>query len=514
MAVHHDREAVVDGSIRLTYAEWGKQCHGLGAGLRSLGLGDLDLVAVAALNGWRHLTCWVGIPAAGLVLNDLNYRLALAELEFIVNDSGARALIVDDAYLGLALSLSERCKKLQHLIYAGDGATPAGFVSFDGLCAHDPLPAAATAFIEEDTLAAIGYTGGTTGLPKGVMQSHGNLLSNAKHMQYAYGYTPDDSYLHAAPMFHAADASCTFAVTWTGAKHLIIPGWDAQKFCEVASTERMTISLLVPTMINMLANYPSLEQFDLSAWRLLGYGASPMPSELQRLAMSKLSCGFMQLYGMTEASPLLTFCSAEDHRRGAAGIPGYVERLRSAGAPAPGVETEVRREDGKVCQPGEAGEIFARGPNIMLGYWNRPEETTHALVDGWYRTGDIAYADDHGYLYIVDRAKDMIISGGENIYTTEVENALYTHTGVLEAAVFGVPDESWGESVHAEVVLKPGAAVTADELIAHVRTLIAGYKVPRSLNVRDEALPKSGAGKILKRDLRSPFWEGRSRSVN
>ena len=150
----------------------------------------------------------------------------------------------------------------------------------------------------------------------------------------------------------------------------------------------------------------------------------------------------------------------------------------------------------------------------MLGYWNRPEETTHALVDGWYRTGDIAYADDHGYLYIVDRAKDMIISGGENIYTTEVENALYTHTGVLEAAVFGVPDERWGESVHAEVVLKPGAAVTADELIAHVRTLIAGYKVPRSLNVRDEALPKSGAGKILKRDLRSPFWEGRSRSVN
>ena len=193
MAVHHDREAVVDGSIRLTYAEWGKQCLGLGAGLRSLGLGDLDLVAVAALNGWRHLTCWVGIPAAGLVLNDLNYRLALAELEFIVNDSGARALIVDDAYLGLALSLSERCEELQHLIYAGDGATPDGFVSFDELCAHDPLPAAATAFIEEDTLAAIGYTGGTTGLPKGVMQSHGNLLSNAKHMQYAYGYTPDDS---------------------------------------------------------------------------------------------------------------------------------------------------------------------------------------------------------------------------------------------------------------------------------------------------------------------------------
>jgi long-chain acyl-CoA synthetase len=232
------------------------------------------------------------------------------------------------------------------------------------------------------------------------------------------------------------------------------------------------------------------------------------------LAMSKLPCGFMQLYGMTEAAPLLTYCSADDHRRGAAGEPGYVERLKSAGCPAPGIETEVRREDGTVCEPGEPGEIYARGPNIMLGYWNRPEETAHALVDGWYRTGDVAYADSHGYLYIVDRAKDMIISGGENVYTTEVENALYANPAVLEAAAFGIPDEKWGEAVHAEVVLKPGHSITGDELISYARTLIAGYKVPRSINVRAEALPKSGAGKILKRDLRAPFWEGKERSVN
>lgn len=514
MAVHHDREAIVDGSTRLTYAEWGARCLGLGGGLRSLGLNDLDVVAVSALNGWRHLSCWLAIPSAGLVLNDLNYRLAPAELQFIVNDCGARAIIVDDANLPLAVSLKSHCEGLVHLIHAGDAPTPEGFLSFDELCAYDPLPQATVDFIDEDTLAAIGYTGGTTGLPKGVMQSHGNLLSNAKHMQYAYGYTPDDSYLHAAPMFHAADASCTFAVTWMGARHLMIPGWDPQKFCEMAVTEGMTITLLVPTMINMLANHPTLGQFDLSSWRLMGYGASPMPSELQKLAMAKLPCGFMQLYGMTEASPLLTFCSAEDHRRGAAGMPGYTERLRSAGAPAPGVETEVRREDGTICHPGEAGEIFARGPNIMLGYWNRPEETAHALVDGWYRTGDVAYADSHGYLYIVDRAKDMIISGGENVYTTEVENALYAHPAVLEAAAFGIPDERWGELVHAEVVPKPGASVTGEELIAHARTLIAGYKVPKSVNVRSEALPKSGAGKILKKDLRSPFWEGRTRSVN
>ena len=183
---------------------------------------------------------------------------------------------------------------------------------------------------------------------------------------------------------------------------------------------------------------------------------------------------------------------------------------------SPGSPTsdKVRREDGTLSDVGEPGEIYARGPNIMLGYWNRPEETAHALVDGWYRTGDVAYVDDHGYFYIVDRAKDMIISGGENVYTTEVENAIYAHPTVLEAAAFGIPDDTWGELVHAEVVLKPGAEATGDELVAHCRTLIAGYKVPKSINVRADALPKSGAGKILKRDLRAPFWEGHDRAVH
>jgi long-chain acyl-CoA synthetase len=514
MQVHHDRPAIVDGGTRFTYAEWGRRVLGLGGGLRSLGLDNGDIVAVAALNGWRHLTCWAGIPAAGLVLNDLNYRLAPAELVFIVNDSGAKAIVVDDAYVELANTLAAECPSLVHLIYAGDGPTPDGFRSFDDLCAYDPVKATVTDWIGDDTLAAISYTGGTTGLPKGVMQSHANLLANAKHMQYAYGYTPNDAYLHAAPMFHAADASCTFAVTWNGAQHLMIPGWDPQRFIDLASTEKMTITLLVPTMINSLVNHPGVVEADLSSWRLLAYGASPMPAELQRKAMATLPCGFTQLYGMTEASPLLTICSADDHARGAAGEAGYVERLKSAGAPVPGVECEVRRDDGTVAQIGEPGEIYARGPNIMLGYLNRLEETAKALVNGWYRSGDVAYADDHGYLYIVDRAKDMIISGGENIYTTEVENALYAHPAVLEAAAFGIPDDRWGEAVHAEIVPKPGATITADELLTHARSLIAGFKVPKSIRIRTDPLPKSGAGKILKKDLREPFWEGKTRAVN
>lgn len=514
MQVHHDRSAIVDGVTRMTYREWGRHVLGLGGGLRSLGLVDGDIVAVAALNGWRHLSCWSGIPASGLVLNDLNYRLAPAELVFIVNDSAAKALVVDDAYVDLARKLVGECSSLVTLIHAGEGPAPEGFVSFDDLCTYGPLDEAATSWITDDTLGAISYTGGTTGRPKGVMQSHGNLLANAKHMQYAYGYTADDSYVHAAPMFHAADASNTFAVTWNGARHLIIPGWDPAAFITMASTERMTITLLVPTMINSLVNHPDVTGADLSSWRRMAYGASPMPAELQRRAMEILPCEFVQLYGMTEASPLLTVCSADDHRRGAAGEAGFVDRLKSAGAPVPGVECEVRRDDGTIAGIGEPGEIYARGPNIMLGYLNRPEETAKAFVDGWYRSGDVAYADDHGYLYIVDRAKDMIISGGENVYTTEVENALYAHPAVLEVAAFGIPDDTWGEAVHAEVVPKPGASVTAEELITHARSLFAGYKVPKSITVRVDALPKSGAGKILKRDLRAPFWEGHDRAVN
>ena len=514
MRVHHDSEAVVDGPVRMTYAEYGPKVLGLGAGLRSLGLGDGDIVALAATNSWRHLTCWLGIPASGLVLNNLNYRLAPAELEFIVNDSGAKAIIVDDSYVELARTLKAACPTLQHLVHAGNAAPPVGFVSFDELAAHDPLPTSVTSFVGQDTLAAISYTGGTTGLPKGVMQSHGNLLANAMHGQFAVGFRYDDVYIHAAPMFHAADAACTFALTWVGAKHVVIPGWDPERFCYEVERESMTMTLIVPTMINMLVNHPGVQYRDFSSWRLLAYGASPMPEELLRKAMAALPCGFIQLYGMTEASPILTANTVEDHVRGAAGEPGFVERLRSAGAQVPGVEVEVRRPDGTVCDVGEPGEVYGRGANIMLGYWNRPEETAAALVEGWYRSGDVAYADDHGYLYIVDRAKDMIISGGENIYTTEVENALYAHPAVLEVAVVGVPHEQWGEAVHAEVVPKGGAVVTEAELIAHCRTRIAGYKLPRSVHIRSDALPKSGAGKILKKDLRAPFWEGHERGVN
>jgi long-chain acyl-CoA synthetase len=508
--VHGSREAVVDGPRRYDYAELERRTRGLAAGLARLGAGAGSIVASLAANSHQHFECWLGVPRGGAVLNDLNFRLARPELVFVVDDCGAVALIVDDTHLETGLFLSEKCASVRTVIHTGPGATPDGCIAYESLVAESAeLPAVA-----DDALATISYTGGTTGLPKGVMLSHANLVANAKHTLIAIGHRSSDSYLHAAPMFHAADASQNYALTWAGGRHVIIPGFDPDLVTKVIEAERVTLGLFVPTMINMLVNHPATPTRDLSSLRLLMYGASPMPSELQRRAIEMIPCDWTQLYGMTEAAPIVTQCPPEDHARGGKGEEPYATRLRSAGAPVIGVQAEVRRSDGSRADAGEPGEVWVRGPNMMMGYWNRPDETAAALVeDGWYRSGDMAYADVDGYLYMVDRVKDMIISGGENIYSTEVENVLYEHACVLEAAVIGVPDEVWGERVHAVIVLRPGTTASEDDLAAHCRDRIAGYKVPRSLEFRSDPLPKSGAAKILKKDLREPFWAGRERRV-
>ena len=449
-------------------------------------------------------------------MTDLNYRLAANELVFMCDDSNIKVLFVDDAFLELGRHLLGSCDDMQALVHMGPGTDPP-----EGTTAYDSLAAAAPRHsggepAGGDDVAAIFYTGGTTGLAKGAMLTHRNLTSNALHIIATLQFSPEDRYLHCGPQFHLADGTFAYGVTWMGGTHVFIPAFDPNGTIEAIAAEQITMSLMVPTMINLLLQSPSVAGADLSSLRAVLYGASPMPSAVQQRAMDTLGPIFAQGYGMTEASPLVSFLSLDAHRRGAAGEEPWATRLQSAGSPVVGVRVEVRRDDGSVCAPGEPGEIYIQGPNIMKGYWNRDAETAHALVDGWYRSGDVAYADEAGYLFIVDRAKDMIISGGENIYTTEVENAVYAHPAVLEAAAFGVPHDQWGEAVHVEVVTKPGTSADEGSLIEHCRTLIAGYKVPRSINLRthEEPLPKSGAGKILKRDLRAPYWEGHSLSVN
>jgi long-chain acyl-CoA synthetase len=447
-----------------------------GVGYRELAdrLARLDLepgarVGILAANTRAHAEAWLAVPAAGGVVVSLNYRLAPEELRAIADDAQLSMLITDqDVELG--------CER----------------VEWDDLLSGPPQPARD---LPADTLAAISYTGGTTGRPKGVMLSHGNLLANAQHNLVATGHRAGQRWLHVCPMFHVAGIANLLACTWAGAGQVLLPRFDAAAVLETIERERITHTVLVPTMLGMLLDAPGADDADLSSLRHVQYAASPISAELQRRVLERLpDCDVAQFYGMTEAAPTVTHLSGEDHRRGG-------ERLASVGIPVPGVEVDVRD-----------GELWVRGPNVMLGYWNRPDETAEALVDGWYRSGDIVRADEDGYLYLLDRAKDMIITGGENVYSLEVEAALLRHPAVAEAAVFGVPDARWGEAVHAVVV--PRAEITADALLDHCRDLIAGFKLPREIDLRDEPLPKSGPGKVLKTQLREPFWAGRERRVS
>jgi long-chain acyl-CoA synthetase len=510
-SVRRDHVAVVDGDTQLTYGELDRRIAGARAGLRELGLQSGDRVGGLALNSSRHLEASMGVPTSNLVLNDLNFRLALPELEFIVNDSGARVLLADERHWEPAVALLANCDCLEQLVWLSDGPAPDGEATWDELCAATPVDPPAD--LDADCVAGITYTGGTTGLPKGVMQTHGNLMVNAKHLMWANPLYPDDRFLHITPMFHSAGVANIYVLTLVGGTHVICPGFEPDLVGRLIEQCEITVGVLVPTMINMLLNHPATAERDLSTWRLCIYAASPMPVALLRRALAELPCDFVQCYGMTEASPHVAQLSALDHRLGLTGDADALRRLASCGTPCIGVDVEIRRPDDARCEIGEIGEIVVRGPNVMPGYWNRPDETARACTpDGWYRSGDLASVDDGGYIFIVDRAKDMIVSGGENVYTTEVENALATHPAVLEVAVFGVPHEQWVEAVHAEVVVRAGVDVTEEELVAHCRRSIGGFKVPRSIALRGEPLPKSGAGKILKREIRAPYWEASEHS--
>jgi long-chain acyl-CoA synthetase len=317
-------------------------------------------------------------------------------------------------------------------------------------------------------------------------------------------------------MFHVAGTSNVFACTWVGAQQTVLPRFEARAVIETIRSQAITHTVFVPTMLGMLLDALERERDSegLPSLRHIQYAASPISPALQRRVLEYFDCDIAQFYGMTEAAPTVSHLSPEEHRRDSGDNKPHAARLRSIGVPVVGVQADIREPDGSPTPAGEIGELWVRGPNVMLGYWNRPDATAAALQDGWYRSGDAARRDEAGYLYLVDRLKDMIITGGENVYSIEVEAVLAEHSAVSEAAVFGIPDPRWGEAVHAVVTLASGSAVTTEELIAHCRSLIAGYKVPRSIELRSEPLPKSGAGKLLKNELREPFWVGLDRRVN
>ncbi|MCU1594697.1 MAG: putative fatty-acid--CoA ligase [Frankiales bacterium] len=489
-----DRPAVVDGGTRYTYREFAHRCRSLSGALQADGVRAGDRVAVLMANGHRYLECYFALPGMGAVMVPLNNRLAAPEHRYILEDAGVHTLIVDEANADMGEALADCVQR----VVLGSSA-------YDDLVASAETAALPVA-TQDDDLAGLFYTGGTTGASKGVMLTHRNLVANALHIALALEYTSGDVYLHAAPMFHLADGASTYAVTWVGGCHTFLPAFDPATAIDLLAQHRVTSLLLVPAMISAVVNHPAAATADFSSLRLVFHGAAPINTALLRQAIDVMGCSFAQGYGMTEASPLVTVL---DHEEELVDSP----RLRSAGREIVGVEVQVRSEDGSRVATGEVGEVVLRGPNVMKGYWNKPEATAEVLIDGWYWSRDLGYLDDEGFLFLVDRAKDMIISGGENVYSIEVEDAVARHPAVVDVAVLGVPDDRWGERVHAVVVLREGTELSLEELRTHCKALIADFKCPHSLDVLAE-LPRSGAGKVLKRDLRERYWGDSDRRIN
>jgi acyl-CoA synthetase (AMP-forming)/AMP-acid ligase II len=511
--IRADRPAVLDGAATRTWREVQHRVARLAGALQRLGLRQGDRVAILMLNGHRYLELYYAVPWAGGAVMPLNIRLSPLELLAQVTDGEPTLVVVDDTFVKVTANLGSQMASVRAVIHAGDGPPPEGTVSYESLVAEGPTVDDAN--ISGDDVYGLFYTGGTTAASKGVMLTHTNIVVNAYNIALGIAYGPNDVYLHAAPMFHLADSANTFAVTMMAAAHAFIPTFDPARWAQAVETHRVTTALLVPTMINAVVNWPGLAQRNLTSLRHVLYGASPISKALLAAAKAKLPGELQQGYGMTELSPVITLLPPEDHE-----LEGpTAHRIKAAGIPVANADVVVLNENDEPVPRGTVGEICARGPLVMKGYWRKPEETARALRNGYMHTGDLGYMDDDGYVYLVDRAKDMIVSGGENIYSVEVEAALYSHPAVLEAAVFGIPDERLGEQVHAAVVLKEavskeGRHVPPEELIAHCRTAIAPYKCPKTIAIQAEPLPKSGAGKILKRDLRARYWAGLERQIN
>ncbi|MGP9810548.1 acyl-CoA synthetase [Rhodopseudomonas sp. NSM] len=508
LQINADGLATVFNGRRRNWREVGDRVARLAAGLRALGVGEGERVAVLSMNSDRYLELYLAAGWCGGVIVPLNIRWSALENEDALRDCRAAVLVVDKAFAATGATLAQAIPGLA-MVYADDGDAPAGMRSYEDVIAtSDPIP---DAMRKADDLAGIFYTGGTTGRSKGVMLSHGNLMANALNALGEGLFPGTATYLHAAPMFHLANGAAMYSLLLSGGSNVMVPSFTPEGVMAAMQNERVTDVLLVPTMIQMFVDHPALKNYDLSSLKNIIYGASPISEAvLARASAAFPNVQFTQAYGMTELSPIATLLHWKEH----IGEGKAKGRQRAAGRATLGCEVRIVDADDQPVPAGTVGEICVRGDNVMMGYWERPEETARALAGGWMHTGDGGYMDEHGFVYVVDRVKDMIISGGENVYSVEVENAVAQHPAVAQCAVIGIPHEAWGEQVHAVVVTKAGAAVTADELIAHCKALIAGYKCPRSVDITEAPLPLSGAGKILKRELRQPYWENRERRVS
>jgi long-chain acyl-CoA synthetase len=500
-----DRVAIHFEGQPTTFGELDRRTNQVANGLIAEGVRPQSRIAILSKNSPAFFDLWFGAAKADAVLVPVNFRLAPPEVAYVVADAGAEVLFVGTDFYPLVDKIAAALKSVRRIVAidGGHASWTAYATWLSAQSATDP----ATPIVREHCAIQM-YTSGTTGHPKGAQLSHANLLTLLPGAIREFGdWHENDVNLVCMPLFHIGGSGWALIGFYRGIDTVLMRDADPGAILKLIPQYRITKAFVVPALLLFLMQHPQCASTDFSSLELIVYGASPAPLDLVRNALKMFGCGLAQVYGLTETTGAITYLPPQDHNEEGPG------RLKSCGKAMSGIEIRIVDASGREVAAGEVGEIVTRSPQNMLGYWNQPDATQRAIRKDWFHTGDAGYLDQDGYIYIYDRVKDMIISGGENIYPAEVESALFGHPAVADVAVIGVPDDKWGEAVKAIVVKKPDANVTPDELIAYARERIAHYKAPRSVDFVD-VLPRTPTGKILKRELRKPFWAGQERQVH
>lgn len=495
-----DKPALIDALGTRSFRQLDDTSNRIASAILASGIKPGSHLGFVGKNSARYFELFFGAVKAGCALTPLNWRLAPAELVPVIADAGCPLIFIDQEFTTTFKTVEAQCgQKFSTVRFDSTSAAPTAFEQWmaqgDGRDPHYRN--------HPDDTAVLIYTSGTTGRPKGVQLTHGGLgyMRLCEHLEPAYEWRDGDVMLTVMPVFHLVGTGLSVQALYNGAAVSLLPALEPGKLLQLIARDRPTICALVPTAIQMVLDHPDARTADFSSLRLVMYAGSPISATLLKRALLEMKCQFMQFYGATESSGAITLLRPEQHDL------NDESKLRSCGTPLPLIEVRIVDPEGREVAPGASGEFTVRGPNLFQGYWNQPEATAAVMKDGWYRTGDAGFRDTDGLLYIVDRVKDMIVTGGENVYSAEVEQALARHPAVKQCAVIGLPDAKWGERVTAVIVAAPGAQPTAEEIVAHCRTLIAGYKVPKEVKFV-EALPMTATGKVLKRAVRDQLAKG------